>query len=246
MGLFKQITPVRAYQEVINQLEEIIVTGKLNPGDKLPPERDLIEDLGTSRRTLREAFRVLEQKGLIEIKIGSKGGTFVTDRIQERLGESLSLLLRKQRVNLSELAEFRADTEGSIAALAAERATRDDLISLEKRLDNMAGLKEQSSPEIDTFIIEEIGLHQQLSESCGNAVYQNIAKTILTVVLYPKFQEDVIDSAYIREAIRDWENLLKALQTRNSVRAKKIMVNHIRHFDQKAEESASIVRKQKQ
>ncbi|MCP4460121.1 MAG: FadR family transcriptional regulator, partial [Cytophagales bacterium] len=102
MSLFRQIAPVRAYQEVINQLEEVILSGKLNPGDKLPPERELIEDLGTSRRTLREAFRVLEQKGLIEIKIGSKGGTFVPDRIGERLGESLSLLIRKRSVTQSE------------------------------------------------------------------------------------------------------------------------------------------------
>ncbi|MBW2633924.1 MAG: FadR family transcriptional regulator [Deltaproteobacteria bacterium] len=97
MELFKPIAPVRAYQVVINQLEETILSGRLTPGDKLPPERELIESLGTSRRTLREAFRVLEQKGLLEIKIGSKGGTFVADRIQERLSETLGMLMRTEK-----------------------------------------------------------------------------------------------------------------------------------------------------
>ena len=131
-------------------------------------------------------------------------------------------------------AKSSAETEGSIAALAAKRATKDELDSLEMRFKSIQTLKSQSPPNIETFINEEIGLHQQLAESCGNAVYQNIAKTILTVVLYPKFQEDVIDNAYIREAVRDWRNLLDALRIRDSVRAKKIMVKHIRHFDQMA------------
>ncbi len=240
MSLFRQIAPVRAYQEVINQLEEVILSGKLNSGDKLPPERELIEDLGTSRRTLREAFRVLEQKGLIEIKIGSKGGTFVTDRIGERLGESLSLLIRKQSVTQSELAEFRANTEGTIAALVAERATKEELSSIEKRLKDIEKLQNQTSPDIDVFIEKEIALHQQLAESCGNAVYKNIVKTILTVVLYPMFRQDVIESAYIRTAVSDWHALLDALRNKDSAGAKNTMVNHIRYFDQMTDHSAKV------
>ena len=238
MGLFRQIAPVRAYQEVINQLEEVILSGKLNPGDKLPPERELIEDLGTSRRTLREAFRVLEQKGLIEIKIGSKGGTFVTDRIGERLGESITLLIRKQSVTQSELAEFREYTEGTIAALAAERATKEEISSIEKSLMEVEVLLHQASPDIDVFIEKEIALHQQLAESCGNTVYKNIVKTILTVVLYPMFRQDVIDSAYMRTAVNDWCTLLDSLRKNDSAGAKKIMANHISYFDKLADQLA--------
>lgn len=238
MGLFRQIAPVRAYQEVINQLEEVILSGKLNSGDRLPPERELIEDLGTSRRTLREAFRVLEQKGLIEIKIGSKGGTFVTDRIGERLGESITLLIRKQNITQSELAEFRANTEGTIAALVAERATKEELNSIEKRLMEIEGLLLQASPDINVFVEKEIALHQLLAESCGNIVYKNIVKTILSVVLYPMFLQDVIDSAYIQTAVDDWRALLDSLRNNDSIGAKNIMVNHIHHFDQLASQLA--------
>ena len=62
MELFKPIERVRAHQVAINQLEDTILSGKLQPGDNLPPESELIESLGSSRRTLREAFRVLEQR----------------------------------------------------------------------------------------------------------------------------------------------------------------------------------------
>ena len=68
----QKINHKRAFQLVEEQLEEAILSGRIKPGDKLPPERDLVEDLATSRRSLREAMRVLEQKGLIEIKLGVK------------------------------------------------------------------------------------------------------------------------------------------------------------------------------
>jgi len=231
MEFLKPIVPIRAYQVVINQLEEAILSGKLKPGDKLPPERELIEFLGTSRRTLREAFRVLEQKGLLEIKIGSKGGTFVADRIQERLGETLRMLIRTENVTQLELAEFRSDTESTVAALAAERATMDEISALETDVDGVAVLLDQESFDQQRFIELEIALHQNLVKICGNSVYIPILKTIHEVLLYPMWEKDPIDRDYVKTAVKDWRRLLDALRRRAPGDAAMIIRDHVSHFD---------------
>ena len=231
MELFRPIEPVRAYQVVINQLEETILSGRLQPGDKLPPERELIESLGTSRRTLREAFRVLEQKGLLEIKIGSKGGTFVADRMQERLGEGLDMLLRAEQVTQLELAEFRSDTESRVASLAAERAARDDISGLEDAVDQVAALLKQDPLDQQRFIDLEVALHQRLVQICGNAVYVPILETINQILLYPMWEKDPIDRDYVKTAVKDWRDLLDALYNRYADEAARIMQQHVSHFD---------------
>ena len=68
--LFQKVKQKRVYHEVADQIEEAIVSGLLKPGEKLPAERALVGQFDISRRTLREALRILEQKGLIEVKIG--------------------------------------------------------------------------------------------------------------------------------------------------------------------------------
>lgn len=231
MDLFQPIAPQRAYQVVINQLEEVILSGKLAPGDKLPPERELIESLGTSRRTLREAFRVLEQKGLLEIKIGSKGGTFVADHMQERLGETLGMLLRAEQVTQLELAEFRSNTESRVAALAAKRASTKEISTLERSVDDVAALLEQERLDQQRFIDMEVMLHQQLVGICGNAVYVPILTTINEILLYPMWEKDPIDRDYVKTAVRDWRNLLDALRKRDADAAAEIMRRHVSHFD---------------
>jgi len=70
---FKEIAPVRLYESVIEQIMDLIKNNELKPGDKLPPERELAEKLSISRNSLREAFRVLESRGLIKSKPGEEG-----------------------------------------------------------------------------------------------------------------------------------------------------------------------------
>ena len=234
MSLFKQIDPVRAYQVVSAQLEEIIVSGKLSPGDRLPPERQLIQELGTSRRTLREAFRVLEQKGLIEIKIGAKGGAFVTDRIGERMSEFFAILIRRQNVTQTELAEFRANTEGAVAGLAAQRADPSDVQHITTHLAEMETLLRHDTIDIDDFVGKEINLHHLLAKACKNAVYENIVKTIHAILLYPMFRQDAIDHAYIQRAVDDWKKLLHAIENQDARASRRIMQQHIHVFDEMA------------
>lgn len=230
MVAFNKIEPTRAYQFVINQLEDAIISGKLTPGDKLPNERDLTDAFGTSRRTLREAFRVLEQKGLLEIKIGSKGGTFVADRVGEKLTETLSLYIRKESVRYEEIAEFRAATEGTAAALAADRASREDFDRIGQGISEIARLLDEDSLDKQKFVEKEMALHLVLARMSGNTMYSLIVKTVRDILLRPAFLLDRIDATYVRQVLADWEQILGALERRAPGEARQMMEKHVYAF----------------
>ena len=121
--IFKQARQNRIFQDVIEQIQEAILDGQLKAGDTLPPERELKEMFNTSRGTVREALRVLEERGLIQIKLGVGGGAVIRTVTPERASESIGLLIRSNRVSLDHLAELREGIEGNVASLAAARAT---------------------------------------------------------------------------------------------------------------------------
>jgi DNA-binding FadR family transcriptional regulator len=133
--MFKQAKKNRAFEDVISQIQESIFQGRLKEGDKLPGERKLREIFKISRGTLREALRALEQKGLITIKTGVRGGAFICPVDNKLMSESLDLLLRDQKITLKELAEFREAVEGLIAAKAAQKAKKVDLRQLNNILE---------------------------------------------------------------------------------------------------------------
>jgi DNA-binding transcriptional regulator YhcF (GntR family) len=97
--VFSKVRQNRMFEDVIQHVEDAIVRGNLKPGDRLPAERELQKMLDVSRGTLRESLRVLEQKGLIEIKTGAKGGIFVKDANAEQMSDSLAFFVRSQQVS---------------------------------------------------------------------------------------------------------------------------------------------------
>jgi DNA-binding FadR family transcriptional regulator len=104
--MFKKTNQQRLFEDLVNQIEEAILDGRLKAGDKLPSQRDLVSMFQTSRGPLREALRVLEQKGLLEIKRGVRGGAVVKHPGTTPVSESLGLLIRHRKITLAELAEL--------------------------------------------------------------------------------------------------------------------------------------------
>lgn len=230
VDFLKKISPTYAYQAVSNQLEEAIVSGKIKPGDKLPSERDLIDHLSTSRRTLREAFRILEQKGLIEIKIGSKGGTYVADHVGERLVETLSLFVRRQEIPEKDLAEFRALTESAVVKLVAERASEEQFDMIGSYVSQIEELLHSKSIDKKIFVDKELELHAYLAKICGNSMYVPVLHTINDLLLRQAFLLDHIDTLYIQKALDDWRAILLALRSRTPGKASSLIQEHILTF----------------
>ena len=118
------VTPVPAYELVLEQLRRSLDQGHFAPGDKLPPERDLARQLGVSRTTLREAVRVLEGEGAVEVRRGSTGGIVVRQRIQRPAQR------RARMREFDEIIDFRLAVEPMAARLAAERRTKAEIAAL--------------------------------------------------------------------------------------------------------------------
>jgi len=228
----KKIAPTRAYQAVVNQLESAILSGNLKPGKKLPSERELIDVFATSRRTLREAFRVLEQKGLIAIKIGSKGGTFVANQVGEKLVETLTLFVRSESIPQEDLAEFRALTECAVVELLGRRADEAVFELIDAAMVDIESLLNDGSIDKQQFVEKEMALHQLLADRCGNAMYTPILKTIYDLLLRDAFMMDHIDKTYVQDAMADWREILAALRCGNAKVAGELMKRHILGFAQ--------------
>jgi DNA-binding transcriptional regulator YhcF (GntR family) len=120
--VFTPVRQARVSGEIVSQIERAIFAMELSPGDRLQSERELAEQFGVSRITVRDALRVLEARGLIRVKVGATGGAFVEEANTDRVAESISTLIKLKRMTLSELAEARKVVEAATAELAAQRA----------------------------------------------------------------------------------------------------------------------------
>jgi DNA-binding FadR family transcriptional regulator len=128
--LLQPVIGGRISEEIVTQVSELIRTGQLRPGDRLPPERDLAQRFGVSRVTVRDALRVLEVRGLVEIRMGARGGAFVTVPSTELLSEGLRDLLTMFALSAEEVVEARLIMELGIVDLALAHATDADIAGL--------------------------------------------------------------------------------------------------------------------
>ncbi|TMF06477.1 MAG: FadR family transcriptional regulator [Chloroflexi bacterium] len=130
-AVFAPIRPVRASSDVIAQIRRAILSGQFRPGDRLPTERDMAQQFGVSRVTVRDALRALEANGLIRVKVGGQGGPYVSEPDIALLSDSIGTHLHLRGTTFEELAEARQALETTAAHLAAQRATAEDLAALE-------------------------------------------------------------------------------------------------------------------
>ncbi len=128
---FTPVNTGRISAEIVDQVKAAIRGGRLGPGDQLPAERDLTKQLGVSRVSVRDALRMLEAHGLIEVRVGARGGAFVTAPAPELIGEGFADMLRMASVAPTEVTEARLVFELAMLPLAVERATDEDIAELE-------------------------------------------------------------------------------------------------------------------
>lgn len=234
--MFKQVKQNKAYQDVVEQIQEAIMEGSLKPGSLLPAERELKEQFGISRGTLREALRVLEQKGLIEIRTGVAGGSVIREVNSENLSDNLGLLIRNRAVSLRDLAEFREGMEGSVAALAAQRATEPDRSQLERLLVEAEGHLKEGRKGWDAFVRTDEQIHLALARISGNQLF--IA--VLTSVYHNihTYYENYLpwNKALLQENFDDLRNIVAAVSEGDAERAREMALGHVLRFNKYMEE----------
>jgi DNA-binding FadR family transcriptional regulator len=229
--LFREAKQNRIFQDVVEQIQEAIISGRLQKGDRLPAERELKEMLKTSRSTLREALRVLEHKGLIEIKLGMGGGAIVRNASIDQVSESLDLLIRSQQVSLNHLAEFRERVEGDVAALAATRITKKDIRLLEDLLRQAQDCVDSGVEFVAEFIEVDRKIHMAFARITGNPVYISIHRTIHNNINRYFERYLLMEDLEMKENFRDLKALVRAVAQKDAELARSIAQTHVRHFN---------------
>ena len=130
--LFGKVSIGRISETIVDQVRQLMRQGQLRPGDRLPAERDLCEQFGVSRVTVREALRMLESSGLVEIRVGARGGAFVTAPTSDHIGDGLADMLSLSVISAADVTEVRMILEVGIVPQLCERATEEDLDDLER------------------------------------------------------------------------------------------------------------------
>ena len=218
---FKEIAPVRLYESVIEQIMDLIKNNELKPGEKLPPERELAEKLSISRNSLREAFRVLESRGLIKSKPG--GGRFIREIWKNGHNNTENIILSLEKSSILELLEAREIFEVEIVELAAQRATPEDIELIEKALNKMnqkEELKDDKKMESDTEF------HLAIAGASHNFVFINIMKLYLDLLKETREKTWQIPGRREKQ-YQEHQAIFQAIKEHNSKKAEEAMLKHL-------------------
>ena len=177
--MYTPIQSVKVFEQVAVQIERRILDGELRSGDRLPTERDLAEQFHVSRTAVREAMKILAQKGLVDMRPGR--GTIVIDGAHEAMQDSIGLVmkLRLGEVGGSEnLVEVRTILETEIAALAAARATEKEIVAMREAIQTM----DENLDNADAFIAADNRFHEALAQATQNALIVMLIKSIVNLL----------------------------------------------------------------
>jgi GntR family transcriptional regulator, transcriptional repressor for pyruvate dehydrogenase complex len=229
--MFQSAKPTKIFQDVVAQIEEAILTGRLRTGETLPSERDLKDTFQISRGTLREALRVLEQKGLIEIRLGVGGGSVVKSVEADSVSASLGLLIRSQKVSLNHLAEFREIVEGSVAAQAAERRTPEDVKCLKALLAEARDCVGPGQGRRDEFLEADKRIHLAVAAATGNPLHVSVLGSIHDNIhrYYDRFLS--MDGSELEQNYRDLSDLVAAVARGSAEEARRLAQEHVERFN---------------
>lgn len=217
-------------EEIINQLKQLIDSGHLVPGSRLPPERELARGMNVGRPAIREALGALNLLGVIENHPGN--GTFLTSSYKELPSDPFSILFLLDKSTLVEIFNARKIMEGPVAALAAEHRTEEDLKTMETALDGM----ERELFQIDKFLKYEYQFHRAVTVAAGNKIiadlmeklYRLLKETRITV-----YHECASSLTLFQE--KDYKNhrlIFDAIKAGNAQEATKAMMNHLLAFEE--------------
>jgi GntR family transcriptional repressor for pyruvate dehydrogenase complex len=225
----QKVEPVRIFEQAVEQLRELILKGALAPEEKLPTEQELSRQFHVGRSSIREALRVLESEGLVEVRRGL--GAYVTTRpVRQSLKSEIAGWLAQRSESLAQLLDVRECIEGLTASLAASNATGDFIEHLRQNLAELSALVNQvEGNELET--IERLSqldasFHLMISQASGN----DLAEEILAHII-PAFNEGnkavVLIGQPYRELEEEHRAIFEAIQTRNAEMAEKVMRAHI-------------------
>ena len=191
----KPIKPSKISDAISEQLKDLIRSGDLKPGDRLPSERELVEQLGVSRPSVREALLKLEAKGMITSRQG--GGTYVSDVLAPSIVNPLADLMRDNPGAVSDVLECRHGLEELAASYAALRATADDRDLIREKFLALAEASE--ARDLERAATADAEFHMAIAEASHNFALVHITRSLF----------DLLST----QMISNWEQLMMDPET---------------------------------
>jgi GntR family transcriptional repressor for pyruvate dehydrogenase complex len=218
---FKPVESRRLYQQIADQIRELIERGGFEPGTRLPPERDLAQQLGVSRPSLREALIALDVEGRVEVRSGA--GVFVSAARPDPAPQKTAAMGESP----SQLMEARSVIEGEVVVLACARTTAELLARLRQILKDMASGIERRHTRVDL----DRDFHLTLAEMSGNTLLQRMVGELFDERHSPisaKIRSRFENTRTWKSALAEHEAILKALEARDPIAAQAAMRAHLK------------------
>jgi DNA-binding FadR family transcriptional regulator len=221
--LFTPVNTGRISSEIAERVKAAIRDGQLAPGDQLPAERELTEQLGVSRVSVRDALRMLEAHGLVEVRVGARGGAFVTAPAPRLLGEGIGDMLMLADVTPANVTEARMVYELGMLELACERASEDDLAAL----DEICGRAEATlaAGAYEPSLSAEF--HLGLARCTHNGAIVLLAETFQGPLVSSLEEARRADPETGRTGALEHRAILDAVRARDAGAARAIMAAHL-------------------
>jgi len=233
-NVYKRIRPQKVTQEILVQIKTLIKNGKLQPGERLPPERTLCDVLGVGRSSVREALNMLQALGFLEIK--NRKGVFVRSVSGPLAADPLRQILEEDRTKLIDLYELRKDIELASAYFAAKMRSDTDLANMRELLRRMKA--DAQNPRL--MIRHDLAFHLAVAQAAGNFLRMHILKNIFDltgdfiVVVADKFGREGRSSP----AIEFHEGVFRAIEKKDQQAARARMDEHLSWVEQTWKELA--------
>lgn len=227
---FSPVRATRASTDVIAQIRTAILSGQYKSGDRLPTEREMARQFGVSRVTIRDALRALEASGLIEVRVGGRGGPYVASPDSRALSESLSNHFHLHGTTFRELAEARLALELTATRLACERATDDDLAAVRAALEGRSDGSDTARQSVD--------FHEALVRSAHNTALLVMwaATRSLLKEAFDTLHASQPDMAEVARRVH--RQLYETIEKRDGDEAVRLMREHLYDFAARAEKVA--------
>ncbi len=233
LPVYKVVRTSRLYEQIVRQIEESVLKGTLKPGDQLPAERELAQQLGVSRTAVREAVKALREKGLVEAYSGR--GTFITDGTSHAARQSFDLMVKiGQQESSANLAELRLILEPGIAALAALRIEEEYLVAMR----DAVAVMDRSLKDPAAYIEADLDFHLALAETVANPLILSLIDSIVGLLREQRIKIFNVEGGPQRGQVHH-KRILEAMEQRNPEMARSAMSAHLEQVRQDSQVSDS-------
>ena len=227
---FRTVRPARASADVVFQIRSAILAGHYRPGDRLPTERELARQFEVSRVTVRDALRILEAGGLIEVRTGGQGGPYVAHPDLAILSDNLGNHMHLTGCTFHELAEARLALETAAARLAADRALPEDLAAMEAAIVEPAGAEVAAAASLDFHAAMVRASHNRALSIMFSAMHRLIREAFGEL---HALQPDMAGSAHDAHRL-----LFDAIAAGDGTRAEHLIREHLNEFMDRGERAS--------